>query len=84
MAYASIVIGILAIVFLCVSLPPCLGGINYINIPFALLGLVLGGLALGFGTDDKEETDRALGGLIVNAVVIVLGIVRLVIGGFLF
>jgi len=43
---ASMIIGILAIVVMIVGFFPCLGWINWFTIPLALIGLILGIVAL--------------------------------------
>ena len=72
----SLVWGILAILGMAVSIIPCFGALNYLNIPFAILGLLFSVLAIVLST--KKEL--AITGLILCAVAIFLGGIRLVIG----
>jgi hypothetical protein len=65
----SIIIGILALVGALVGFIPLVGWLNWLVIPVAVVGLVLGMLS------DKNT------GRNVNIVVLILAIVRLSIGG---
>lgn len=69
--------GILAIIGMAVGFIPCFGWINYINIPFAVLGLLFSVFTLVLSAN-KEP---AIAGCILCAVAIFLGAIRLVIGG---
>ncbi len=68
----SILIGIVALAWACVGFVPFLGWMNWFVIPFALIGL-------GFGVLSSQRGGRNL-----NLVVIVVGALRLMIGGGLF
>ena len=68
----SIIVGVLALLGAFVGFIPLLGWFNWLVIPLAVVGLVLGLLA-------KEN-----GGRNVNIVVLVLAVIRLSIGGGIF
>lgn len=65
----SIVVGIAALIGALVGFVPLLGWLNWFVIPLAIVGLVLGLMA-------RETSGRN-----VNAVVLVLSVVRLSLGG---
>lgn len=65
----SVLIGLLALLGALVGFVPLLGWLNWLVIPVAVVGLVLGLLA-------RERSGRN-----VNAVVLALAVVRLAIGG---
>lgn len=68
----SITIGIIALVGAFIGLIPLLGWLNWLVLPVAILGLVLGLLAKG---------DR---GRNINIVVLVVAVIRLMLGGGIF
>ncbi len=65
----SIIFGLLAAVLALLGLIPLLGWVNWIMLPIALIGLVLGLLAEG-------NTGRNL-----NIVIMIVGALRLTLGG---
>lgn len=65
----SVVVGIAALIGALIGFLPLLGWLNWLVIPLAIVGLVLGLLA-------RERSGRN-----VNAVVLVLAIARLSLGG---
>lgn len=65
----SLLIGAVALVLAVVAFIPLLGWANWLIIPFALIGA-------GIGVLSKEKSGRNL-----NLFVIVVGIVRLMLGG---
>ncbi len=78
MAVLSVVIGIVALLGMFVGLVPCLGWFNWLNIPFALVGLILGFIAHQGAPVGVRGLPAA--GLALNAVAVVLGAIRLVLG----
>lgn len=66
---ASLVIGVIALILAIFAFIPLLGWANWVIIPFAVVGLALGAMS-----------DRTAGRNL-NIVVIVIGIVRLMLGG---
>ena len=72
----SLIWGILAIIGMVVGFIPCFGSLNYLNIPFAVFGLLFSVLAIIL----SSEKDLAIAGCVLCAVAIFLGAIRLVIG----
>jgi hypothetical protein len=65
----SLIIGLVALVFAVVAFIPLLGWANWLIIPLAIIGAVVGMLS-------SSNTGRNL-----NLFVIVIGIIRLMLGG---
>lgn len=76
----SLIFGILSLVLMLVGFFPCLGALNWINIPFSAIGLIISIVAV---TQSKpgESKGGAVAGIVLCAVAILLGIIRLIIGG---
>ena len=66
---ASLIIGIVALVFAVVAFLPLLGWANWLIIPLALIGAAV-------GMASRSNTGRNL-----NLFVIVVGVIRLMLGG---
>ena len=79
MQVLSLVWGILAIIGMLVAFFPCLGSFNWLNIPFAGLGLIFCVFAL-LKAEPTNKT-KAIIGLILCGIAVLFGIVRLYIGG---
>ncbi len=69
---ASIIIGVIALILAIPAFIPLLGWANWVVVPIALIGLALGAMS-------KQNAGRNL-----NIAVIVIGIVRLMLGGGFF
>lgn len=80
MKTASLVLGILAIVGMIVGFFPCLGSFNWLNIPFAVVGLVIGIVALAQSKDDEPKS-YAITGTVLCGAAIFFGLLRLMLGG---
>ena len=65
----SLIIGIVALLFAVIAFLPLLGWANWFIIPLAVVGL-------GIGVLSRSKAGRNL-----NLVVIVIGVVRLILGG---
>ncbi len=78
MQILSLVWGIIAVLGLGVAFIPCLGSLNWLNIPFAVVGLIISIVAASQPTPQKGA---ATAGIVLNAIAIALGAVRLVLGG---
>jgi succinate-acetate transporter protein len=78
----SLIWGILAFLVMLVGFLPCLGSLNWLNIPFSAVGLVLGVIAV---TQSKElQKGGGIAGIVLCAVGVVLGLLRLLAGGGIF
>lgn len=75
----SLVWGILAILGMIVGFFPCLGALNWINIPFSAVGLIISLVALAKARPDEQKTG-AIAGTVCCAIAVVLGLIRLVLG----
>ena len=80
MGFISLIWGILAMLFMLVALIPLLGWLNWLVIPFAAIGAILAGIGIGI-MFKGEKGRRAKAGLVLNAIVIVVALVRLGMGG---
>ena len=72
----SLIWGILAIIGMAVALIPFLGALNYLNIPFAVFGLLFSVLALIV----SSKKEPAVAGCVLCGAAIFLGAIRLVLG----
>ncbi len=77
MSILGFIIGILTGIGATVSLLPLLGWLNWLNIPVAVIGLVFSILGVNKGKNKGIGT----AGIIINAILIVYGAIRLIIGG---
>jgi len=68
----SLIIGAVALVFAVIAFLPLLGWANWLVVPLAILGAAIGAMS-------SSNAGRNL-----NIVVIVIGVVRLMLGGGLF
>lgn len=66
---ASLIIGVVALIFAIVAFLPFLGWANWLIIPIAIVGAVVGMIS------------RSTAGRNLNLFVIVIGVVRLMLGG---
>ncbi len=79
MGLISIVWGLFALLWMLLALVPLLGWGNWFLIPFAATGLVIAVLGIAFSRSGHRG--RAKTGLVINALVILVAIVRLHLGG---
>jgi hypothetical protein len=77
MQILSLVWGILAILGLGIAFIPCLGSLNRLNIPFAVVGAIISFTA----KSQPGGQGAATVGLVLNIIAIVLGVLRLALGG---
>jgi hypothetical protein len=76
MGIAGLILGILSIVVMIIAFFPCLGSINWVNIPFAAIGLVISIIA----TIMEKSKVKGIIGIVLCFIAIVLGIIRLIAG----
>jgi hypothetical protein len=79
MQILSMVWGILTIIGMMVGFFPCLGALNWLNIPFAGIGLIISAIALA--TAKEGNKGGAIAGVICCAIAVIFGLIRLVAGG---
>lgn len=79
MLVLSLIWGILAAIGMIVAFFPCLGSLNWLNIPFAALGLVFSIVAVA--TSRQQQKGAGIAGIVLCAVAVLLGLIRLALGG---
>jgi hypothetical protein len=79
MQVLSLVWGILAICGMVVAFFPCLGSLNWINIPFSVVGLIISIIALVTSQDPRKGA--AIAGVVLCAAAAFFGFIRLILGG---
>jgi hypothetical protein len=79
MQVVSLIWGVLAMLGMLVAFFPCLGALNWVNIPFSIVGLVISVIAMANAPPRQQGTAKA--GLILCAVATILGMIRLILGG---
>ena len=79
MGLISVIWGILAMIWMVVALIPFLGWGNWFSIPFAAVGAIIAAIGILFTSPGNRG--RAKTGLVLNGIVIIVGIVRLGMGG---
>ncbi len=80
MQIAALVLGVLSLLGFLVAFIPCLGWFNWFNIPFAVIGLVIGIIALA-NAEPMENKSAGIAGIVCCAIAIVIGGARLLLGG---
>lgn len=78
MGIVSLVLGIISIIGMFIGLIPFLGWMNWGVIPIAGVGLIISIVAIATA---KENRGLSIAGLILCAIALPVGIVRLIIGG---
>lgn len=79
MGLISLIWGVFAMIWMVIALIPLLGWGNWFLIPFAAVGAVIAAIGILFTRTEKRG--RAWTGLVLNGIVIVVGIIRLGLGG---
>ncbi|MEI2453284.1 hypothetical protein ABU614_07785 [Lysobacter firmicutimachus] len=79
MGLISLLWGIVAVLWMIAALIPFLGWGNWFMIPFAAIGAVIAAIGLLFTR--SEHNARAKAGLWLNGIAILVGVVRLGLGG---
>jgi len=74
--------GIIAIIIMTIGFFPCLGSLNWLNIPFAGIGIIVSSLALAASNEYTRASSVA--GLVCCSIALFFGIFRLIIGGGIF
>jgi len=79
MGLISVIWGIAALLWMIVAFIPLLGWGNWFMIPFAVVGAIIA--AIGIALTTPEKRGRAKAGLVLNSLAIVVGALRLSLGG---
>jgi hypothetical protein len=77
MSIAGFIIGILTGIGATISIVPLLGWLNWFNVPVAGMGLIL----CIVGVSRGRNPGIGIAGIVINAILIVFGIIRLATGG---
>jgi hypothetical protein len=80
MKTVSLIWGILSILGMLVAIIPCLGALNWLNVPFAGLGLIVGAITYSRGAPDENKSS-ATAGMVLCAIAVLIGLGRLTMGG---
>ena len=78
MQILSLIWGIIALCGFLFGLIPCLGWFNWLNIPFAVVGLIISLVASNGARPGSNGAAKA--GIVLNAIAIVIGLIRLKLG----
>ena len=81
MPMLALIWGIVSFVGFCIALLPCVGWLNWVTIPFAMIGVVLGLVALARAGRERQPQGPAIAGLVLSGTAVLLGTVRLMLGG---
>jgi hypothetical protein len=76
MGILSIIWGILALIGTGVAFLPLLGALNWLNVPFAVIGVIFAGVAMG----NPQTRDHGIAGLVLGLASICIGLIRLRMG----
>lgn len=79
MGVISLVWGVVALLWMLLAFIPLLGWGNWFMIPFAAVGVIIA--AIGMLFTRSQNRGRARTGLILNGIAIVVGVIRLGLGG---
>lgn len=82
MQVLSLAWGILALIGMVVGFIPCLGWVNWFNIPFAIAGLVFSIIAHMMSASPRRGNSTAA--IILCLIAVLLGLKRLIAGGGIF
>jgi hypothetical protein len=77
MQTTCLIFGILAIVGMIIGLIPCLATINWLNIPFATIGLIIGIISLV--NNDSQNKTSGITGIVLCSIAVIFGLIRLII-----
>ncbi len=78
MQVLSLIWGIFALVGMLVAFMPLFGALNWINIPFAIIGIMISSAALG--RSREEPKGMSIAGLVCCTLAVLVGMIRLVMG----
>ncbi|HOM86560.1 MAG TPA: hypothetical protein PLH80_00115 [Spirochaetota bacterium] len=79
MATAGFIVGILSLFGTMLGCIPLLGALNWVNIPFGFLGIILSGIAMA--SSNKQTKGKATAGLVMSIIAVIFGAIRLMMGG---
>lgn len=74
----SLVWGILALIGMLIGFAPLFEALNWLNIPFATMGVLISSAALGRSREERKGMSVA--GLVCCTIAVLVGIIRFVLG----
>jgi len=77
----ALVWGIVAFLGFLLGLIPCLGWVNWLNIPLAIAGVVIAIIAMSQAGAERRPTGPAILGLVLSVTAVIFGLIRLFLGG---
>lgn len=77
---APTILGIIAVSVMAVGLIPCLGALNYLNIVFSFITIIICIVSLASARTDRARTSAVIG-LVLSLLAAFVGVVRLILGG---
>lgn len=83
MQFISLLWGILAVVGMLIGFIPCFGAYNWINIPFAAVGLIISIISV-VNSNPGESKNSGTAGIVMCAAALIFGGIRLSMGGGIF
>ena len=84
MKYISIVLGIIAVLFMLVGLIPCLGWLNWIlTLPTAIVGFLIA-YWLRSQSEENRNDSMIKTGMMLNVCALIIGVIKLIVGGGFF
>jgi hypothetical protein len=75
----SLIWGILSILGMLVGFMPCLGALNWLNIPLAGIGLIVSVIAVA--TAKQGKRGGSIAGIVCCGIAVFFGLFRLIAGG---
>ncbi len=79
MGLISLLWGIVALLWMVLALIPLVGWANWLLIPFAAVGAIVA--AIGIAFTRSTHNGRAKAGLVLNGTAMIVGAIRLAMGG---
>jgi len=77
MQTTSLIFGILSVVGMIIGFIPCLATLNWLNIPFASIGLIIGIVSL-VNSNKSENKTSGIVGIVLCSIAIIFGLIRLI------
>ncbi|WP_131538433.1 hypothetical protein [Pedobacter nototheniae] len=81
MKTVGLIFGIFSVLGMLLGFIPCFGAFNWLNIPFATLGLIFSILGYNQESQKNMPTGTAVTGIVLCAIAIIFGGIRLILGG---
>jgi len=77
MQTTSLIFGILSVVGMIIGFIPCFATLNWLNIPFASIGLIIGIVSLVNAKKSENKTSGVVG-IVLCSIAIIFGLIRLI------